>query len=670
MHRRAVPNRSHLSALACLILLNACGGGGSGGSTTQDSSGSSPSAPGATFALSGVAATGAPLPGASIRVVDASGAAVGLVDSAGNTLAAGTTNLTDGSYSLLLNTASPKVPLLIEASGFDVSGNPVVLHSTLQAASTPAVANITPATEAVVAQVLGADPKTVFQKASDYTSAIATLGNATALTAASDNLKTIIAANLTDGKVASAKDLDFFKDSSFVANKSGVDGTIEGLRIQVARDSSGKDQLLISNKLITPGTTEVAIDLASARTELSNSSGTVANAITSAAKKTTSASTSAAHLDVLDDLVVTLNKLIAQGSNSAAFAPIVSATPAPSSAVITPSGPVNYSYFGRTKTALQSKLTGYAAKNYQLSKLQVTGCVEDPVSAKGCAYIGVSANVTDSSGKLIEVFSDGVFYSKDTTPKWLLAGNGRATEIGVFPAGVASFSADGTPLSDPLNPNFGIQIAVRAQDDTGAKSVSTALVQLPNGHTVNMAYCNQLLLCLTASSSATPVSTGELKDSLLQQPTINWIGTQDTTAGAKYAITYVIPNGNAAHKGNAYLASGLATDIPVSTFPVPDGIKTTPLTGTALLTGPTFSWNNWAAANPKFKLISARIIVTGSGTTAPVITDAVPTVGTAPTVKFATIKLASNFTATGYQLWLTAQDAAGRRLYSKFAVAP
>lgn len=670
MPRRAVPNRSHLSALACLLLLNACGGGGSSSSTAGSSSPTGPTTGNATtFTLSGVVATGAPLPGASIKVVDSSGAAVGLVDAAGNTLAAGTTNLTDGSYSIILNTGSPKVPLLIEASGIDVSGNPVVLHSTLQAASTPAVANITPATEAVVAQVLGADPKMVFQKAPDNTSAIATLGNSTAVTGAADNLKAIIAANLTDGKVASAKNLDFFKDSTFIANKSGLDASLEGLRIQVVKDSTGKDQLQISNKLLNPGTTEVAVDLATARTELSKSSGTVANAITSSTKKTTSSSTSAAHLDVLDDLTAAVNKLIAQGANTAAFSPTISVTPAPNSAVIA-QNPVPYSYFGRTKTALLAKLAAYGANNYQLSKFQVTGCVEDPISSKGCAYIGVSANVTDASGKLIEVFNDAVVYSKSTSPNWLFSGNGRGTEIGVSPAGVTSFGADGTQVVDTSNPNFGIQIAIRAQDDTGAQTVSSALVTLPNGHTVNLAYCGQPLLCLTASSTATATSTGELKDNLLQQPTINWIGTQDTTAGAKYAVTYNLSAGNAAHKGNAYLRANLVTDTPVSAFPVPDGIKTTPLTSAALLAGTTLTWNDWAAANPTIKVLSARVIVTGTGGTSPVIKDALVVAGKKNTVTTPVITLAQGFTATGYQLWLVGQDASGRRLYSKFSVNP
>ena len=104
-----------------------------------------------------------PLLGATVTVVDGKGVQQGSTR----------TNTSDGSYSVTLNNAHIPLPLLIQATGVDMTGIPVTLHSVVQTSTTGATrgtANISPITEAVVAMLLGADPATQFQSASSLAS--------------------------------------------------------------------------------------------------------------------------------------------------------------------------------------------------------------------------------------------------------------------------------------------------------------------------------------------------------------------------------------------------------------------------------------------------------------------------------------------------------------------
>ncbi|MGS0757815.1 hypothetical protein ACVBEH_26000, partial [Roseateles sp. GG27B] len=103
---------------AAALLLAACGGG-SKSSADTGSTASAVTTFSAAPTLSGVAAVGAPLTGAALRVLDATGAAVGST----------TTHAADGSYSLTLNTKTLTGPLLLQVRGMDAAGNNVVLHS-------------------------------------------------------------------------------------------------------------------------------------------------------------------------------------------------------------------------------------------------------------------------------------------------------------------------------------------------------------------------------------------------------------------------------------------------------------------------------------------------------------------------------------------------------------
>ena len=70
-------------------------------------------------------------------------------------------------------------------------GTPVVLHSALTSTTLPLTVNFTPVTDALVAIVLGAAPRTVFASSALSASALPLLADATATTSASDLIKAI-----------------------------------------------------------------------------------------------------------------------------------------------------------------------------------------------------------------------------------------------------------------------------------------------------------------------------------------------------------------------------------------------------------------------------------------------------------------------------------------------
>jgi hypothetical protein len=109
-----------IAAAVALLLLAACGGGGGDspapsagtGTGTGGTTGGTTAATTITARLSGVAALGAPMAGARLQVVDATGTLVG----------SGTTNAADGSFALTLQPATG--PLLLQAVGTDAAGQP------------------------------------------------------------------------------------------------------------------------------------------------------------------------------------------------------------------------------------------------------------------------------------------------------------------------------------------------------------------------------------------------------------------------------------------------------------------------------------------------------------------------------------------------------------------
>ena len=657
--------RTLATALSLLSLLAACGGGGgsNGGPSSSSDTPTTPVTPvtppalpalAANASVSGVAATGAPLLGASIKLVDANGAAVPLVDAAGNPLDSATTSMSDGSYRLQLG-RSATLPLLMQLVGRDVAGNPVVLHSRIASNSAPVVANLTPATSAVVAMVLGANPLSVFQNAAANASNIATLSSATAIAAASDQVKTIIANNLKDGKIANSTGLDLFQDASFAANKSGVDAALEGLTIRFLKDATNKDQLLLKNKFVAPGAEAIKVDLATAKTELGRTTGgSVARAVTSTTKTTTSSASTVANLATLDSLAVAVNTIIAQGGTPD-FSPLLGSYTMQS---------------GLDQATITATLTNYAARNYQLSRFQVTGCADATIATAGCARLLVSATVTNSSGQVVDIFSDAAGFSRTGTPNWTFVGNNVFNDFAVYPAAVATYGLDGV-LANGLspNPNSGVQVLVTSLPSDPQKGIGR-LVQTPGGYIIPFAECGLNTQCVATDPAVTPVATGELKDTLLDQATVSWIGNRDGIGGARYSVSFVQLFTGTNLPLSAYLNADIPSDFSAAPFPRLDNVAPgRALPPSSIVAGPSLSWAAWAAANPNMKIVMVRTIVTPARGT-PLIQDAVIPAVITTGARLAPVVPPAGFVPANYQVWLGAQDDLGRRFYSKYTSAP
>jgi len=648
-------------ALSALLVLTACGsgggdsGGGGGGGSTPDAT---PVAPGSSVSyanaptLSGVAAVGAPLTRAAVTVVDGKGQALGSA-----------TTAVDGSYSLTLSAKTVTVPLVVQARGMDAAGTPQVLHSAvpaMSAASAAMVANVTPLSNAVVALGLGADPAPVFATASTNTASFTKLGNAAA--AAATFLKTLVKTQLTDLKISNAASLDLLGDGTFAANKGSQDLLVESVRISLgANATSGAAQLRLGNKLLPSLTQEVLVDLPTAQTKLLNASGTPANAIASTLKATTSPTATLANLGSLDDLGAALNKLIAQAPDLATL------TASPLLSVYD----VND---GHGKADLAAKLQAYSAKNWQFGRFQTTGCADNAVSGGLCNRVQVAAPVSDSSGTVVDIFTDAVSYNKSsaTGSKWNLIGNGRDIAVAAYPLALLALNADGaTSSAISPNPGVGIQVEIQAQDASGGQVLTTATMQTPGGYSIPFAYCTRPLLCISNTPGATLLTpTGGIGDTALQQSAVGWIGSADSVAGAKYVASYKTAASTTAETRNVYLRADVLAKPANSRFPQLDGLSASaPLRSGEILTGRTLNWSAWAAANPDMRLISLRTVLS-DGENAPLVTDTAVPLPPSTTLALAGLTPDAGFVATSYEVWLGAIDSSGRRYYTRYTLAP
>ena len=637
-----------LAALTLLAHLTACGGSGGPASTsngTNQSGGSTTTAlEVGPVTLAGVAATGAPLLGATVSVVDAKGVLQGST----------TTNKSDGSYALALSASNIPLPLLIEANGVDMTGTPVSLHSVVQTATSGVAqitVNINPATEAVVAMLLGADPATKFKSASTQASTWTQLGNTTALTSASNLIKTIIKTNITgakgtDGKALDPTKLDFFQDASFKANKVGLDAVLEGLKIQIGQDAALAPQLELSNRFIAPGTPEVTINLASANAQLAlGSTGKVSDAITSSSTNTSNATTSVttliASIGTLDNLVVNINDAISKQYT----APMIAVLPLFSSTFSL--------HNGANLFDVATQIAGYGASHYQLSRLQFTGCADDPMPVKGCAKPIVSALVSDAAGKVYGVFNNVVSYS--TSTGWTLQGNGREADWSVSGTAWASWDAYGQAIAN----GQGVHFMAKA----GATAVLTSL-QLPNGHSIALYDCQMTYWCQTT------LPTGDLIDDyVLQSPSLGWFGKLDSIRGARYTLS-AQPISGTIKLSTVALPSDVPATTPSTVYPLPDGLSTTsPLTCTQVLAGMHVTWNGWAAANPTLRMLAVQSVVTDSGALTPWVQQA-PVYPLSANVTDVPAVTSPPGTTNGCWLWMVAQDRQGRHYISKIVAAP
>lgn len=650
MSRRFTLLPSHVSLLgfAAAAALSACGGGGGSSDSSTAGTSTSSTAAATDTVLSGVAATGSPLGGARISVVDAKGKSLGTA----------TTRLTDGSYSISLGTKLPTGPLMVQAAGTDAAGNPQVLHSAVPTVASTMVANITPLSDASVALALGGDPRPVFANASSNASALAGLAQAKV---AAEFLKTLIKSQLTDVKLTNGATLDLLGDASYTADKKPQDLLVEAVRVSLGKGSKGETQLQLTNKLQVSLTPEVTVDLALAKTELAKATGAApANAITSTLKATASYAAGLSTMGNMDDLGAALNKLIAQGSSAATFeaSPLLAAYAR---------------HDGRTGADVAALMERYAAKNWQLGRFLVTGCA-DEVQAKGtCAKVQVAAQVSDSSGVVSDLFSDVLTYNKTPAagvPAWGLVGNGKSIDFQVRASSWLGLEADGGTSSGAAGtPSSGVVLAVKGQDATGADLIDSATVQTPGGFSIAMASCGQPRLCLATKAGATSATaTGALADNLLQPASVGWVGGADTLRGAKYVVSYTL--NDVAETRAALLPGDLPATAPAaSRFPILDGVGiSAPLTRIGVNAGLAMDWTTWAAANPDLRLTHARVVIRQVGQLTvrevPVMPGA--TKLTLPAVSAVTGKAATAVLA--HELWLTALDSSGRQLVTRYTL--
>lgn len=640
-----------LAALALTLVLAACGGGGGGGG----SGGSTPPAP---LTLRGVAATGAPLVNAEISVVDGQGRAVG----------SATTHPADGSYTLTLSSTSPAAPLLVQARGLDAGGSRQVLHGVVPTVGSAMVAHVTPLTNAVVALSLGADPAPVFAAAASNTNALSQL--ATAAVNASDFVKTLLKTQFTDLKITDPKSLDLLADAGFAANKGAHDLLIESVRVDLGRSSRNTAVLQLANKFLASPAAEVVVELPTAQAELLKTGGSPANAITSTLKATTSPTTLLGNLPGLDDLGAALNQLIAQGKDIGTLlnSPLLAGYD---------------KHNGRTKTDLGAILYDYSQANRQFGRFQLLGCADDAPASGNCSKVLVAALISDSTGTVIDVFSDAVSYNKaaTTTNKWNLVGNGKKLAVAVLPLGFAARNADGT-LDSALSPNpgIGLQVEIQAQapdplpTNPPVQLMASATVQLPGGFSIPFAYCNRPLLCVSSTAGATSLTpTGGVGDIALQRAAVGWVGTADSVRGARFGINYTLSG--TAESRTAYPRADVQGDPAASRFPALDGPSTTtPLRAIDLQlqngsSSYQLAWTAWAAANPDLRLIEIKRVFTPvAGGNPTVLSTAVPLLPSRTSVA-----LSGGFTPVGAvksELWLQGIDVQGRRFHTRYTAQP
>jgi hypothetical protein len=630
-----------LRPIACTLalLLAACGGSGgssapspSSGASASTGSGSTTTSTTVTARLSGVAALGAPMAGARLQVVDATGTLVGST----------TTNAADGSFALTLQPATG--PLLLQAVGTDAAGQPLVLHGAVPTLASAVVANITPLSDAILAVALGAEPRTVFATAKDKTTALQSLAT---LTAASDFVKTLVKTNLSDAKTGDAKKLDLLNDTSFSAAKTGVDLALETLVIGYGISSKGGVQLQLSNKL-SGVPAEVTVDLDTARTELAKATGGApATAITSTLKATTSPTALMATLGLLDDLVAAINKAIAEGG-------------AADSAAVTALLGKYTQHNGSNAAAVATRIADWATKRMQLGRLQVTGCGDETIAKTGCSRVLVAARVNDAAGAQADSFADAVSYDVKASPKWQLVGNGQIASTAANAVAWRALGADGSPVASATgNPLLGVQVQVGA-------TVTAATVQTPGGYAMAQVPCARNTLCIaTNSGDSSAAATGALADDTVFSGVSLWLGAADLALNARYKLSLFATDGSTATR--SVVLRGTFGAVPASArFPVLDGVSSSqPLPGTALLSATTLAWTAWAAANPDLRVVFVRSVITDAAGAA-TVQDFAPKTWLATSLELPPPEVPVG--VAGLTLWLAAVDAAGRWYYTSYAL--
>jgi len=70
------------------------------------------------------------------------------------------------------------------------------------------------------------------------------------------------------------------------------------------------------------------------------------------------------------------------------------------------------------------------------------------------------------------------------------------------------------------------------------------------------------------------------------------------------------------------------------------------------------------------RVISVRTVLAFGAGVAPLVTDTAPPLPPRVAFELAALNLAAGVAPGGVELWLGAQDAAGRRFYSRYSITP
>lgn len=218
-----------IASLLVATLLTACGGGGGGGG----GGGSSGTTATPSLTISGVAATGAAISGGAVDVTCQAGTG------------AATTNA-DGTYSV--SVSAGQQPCILRAT------DPITklqLHSLVETGAT--TANITPITDLVVANTLGADPSTAYSNftvglqqqvtASNISAAVTKVQAATAALGASADMSGIdpMKGALQPATANAAGDATDKKIDALMAALAAADKKIADLSAVIKASSSTTD---------------------------------------------------------------------------------------------------------------------------------------------------------------------------------------------------------------------------------------------------------------------------------------------------------------------------------------------------------------------------------------------------------------------------------------------
>jgi hypothetical protein len=217
---RSLAHRSPHFLLAALsaAVLAACGGGGGDATSTDTGAGGGGGGSGGggvtptALTVSGVAARGAALAGASVQASCATGSG-------------SATALPDGSYSLPIT--GGVLPCVLKATSSDGT---TTLYSLAAGTGATATANITPLTELVLAQMTGQEPAAFYANASTDATALTTAVTAEKIDAAS----TAVVATLQAAGVDTSGITSIVSGSLSAGTGAGYDGVLDTLGTTLA----------------------------------------------------------------------------------------------------------------------------------------------------------------------------------------------------------------------------------------------------------------------------------------------------------------------------------------------------------------------------------------------------------------------------------------------------